>query len=173
MKKKSLLDSFALLTYLNKEDGFEKVRRLLADAQSSRQSVLMNELNVGETYWIIHRKCGREQAEYFLGPVLKGLPISVISNNFDAVISAAKIKARYALSFADCFAVATAQRESAVVLTGDPEFKNVAELVEIEWLVWRGEGEKMRGWGSGRSALCAMPNAHRPQPAPQNFTKHI
>jgi predicted nucleic acid-binding protein len=47
------------------------------------------------------------------------------------VISAAKIKARYALSFADCFAVATAQGENAVVLTGDPEFKNVAELVEI------------------------------------------
>jgi hypothetical protein len=44
-EKKSLLDSFALLAYLNKEDGFDKVRRLLADAQSSSQPVLMNELN--------------------------------------------------------------------------------------------------------------------------------
>ena len=79
MKKKRLLDSFALLAYLNQEDGFDKVRRLLADAQKSSLPVLMNEMNVGETYYIIHRKRGHEQAEYFLGPILTGLPISVIS----------------------------------------------------------------------------------------------
>ena len=134
MKKKRLLDSFALLAYLNQEDGFDKVRRLLADAQKSSLPVLMNEMNVGETYYIIHRKRGHEQAEYFLGPILTGLPISVISNDFNSVISAAKIKAQHAISFADCFAVATAQRENAVILTGDPEFKNVAKLVEINWL---------------------------------------
>lgn len=135
MKKKRLLDSFALLAYLNQEDGFDKVRRVLAEAQKSGLHVLMNEMNVGETYYIVHRRRGPEQAEYFLGPVLAGLPIAVISNDFAAVISTAKIKARYALSFADCFAVATAQRENAVVLTGDPEFKEVAKLVEIDWLI--------------------------------------
>ncbi|MEJ2167309.1 MAG: type II toxin-antitoxin system VapC family toxin [Desulfobacterales bacterium] len=135
MKKKRLLDSFALLAYLNKEEGFEKVRSTLADAQKTSLPVLMNELNVGETYFIIHRKRGQEQAEYFLNPILPGLPISVIPNDFNAVISAAKIKAGRALSFADCFAVATAQRENAVILTGDPEFENVTTLVEIDWLI--------------------------------------
>jgi predicted nucleic acid-binding protein len=128
------LDSYALLAYLNKEDGFEKVRDVLANAQKSSLTVLMNELNVGETYYIIYRKRGPEQAEYFLDTVLAGLPISMISNDFDAVVSAAKIKARYALPFADCFAIATAQGEGAVILTGDPEFKNVEKLVEIDWL---------------------------------------
>jgi predicted nucleic acid-binding protein len=135
VKKKRLLDSFALLAYLNKEDGFEKVRNALADAQKTSLPVLLNELNVGETYYIIHRKRGPEQAEYFLNPILPVLPISVIPNDFNTAISAAKIKAGHALSFADCFAVATAQRENAVILTGDPEFKNVATLVEIDWLV--------------------------------------
>ncbi len=134
MKRKRLLDSYALLAYLNKEDGFEKVRNVLANAQESSFTVLMNELNVGETYYILYQKRGPEQAEYFLDTVLAGLPISMISNDFDAVISAAKIKARHALSFADCFAVATAQRENAVILTDDPEFKNVEKFVEIDWL---------------------------------------
>jgi ribonuclease VapC len=134
VKIKRLLDSYALLAYLNKEDGFEKVRNVLANAQKSSLPVLMNELNVGETYYILFRKRGHEQAEYFLDTVLAGLPISMISNDFNAVISAAKIKARHALSFADCFAVATAQRENAVILTGDPEFKNVEKLVKIDWL---------------------------------------
>ena len=134
MKKKRLLDSYALLAYLNKEDGYEKVRAVLANAQQSSLPVLMNELNVGETYYIVYRKRGHEQAEYFLDTVLAGLPVSMISNDFNAVISAAKIKAQHALSFADCFAVATAQRENAVILTGDPEFKNVEKLVKIDWL---------------------------------------
>ena len=134
MKRKRLLDSYALLAYLNKEDGFEKVRNVLANAQKSSLPVLMNELNVGETYYILYRNRGHEQAEYFLDTVLAGLPISMISNDFNAVISASNIKARNALSFADCFAVATAQRENAVILTGDPEFKNVEKLVKIDWL---------------------------------------
>jgi ribonuclease VapC len=128
------LDSFALLAYLNKEDGFEKVRNVLANAQKSSFPVLINELNVGETYYILYRKRGHEQAEYFLDTVLAGLPISMISNDFNAVIAASEIKARHALSFADCFAVATAQRENAVLLTGDPEFKNVEKFVKIDWL---------------------------------------
>jgi ribonuclease VapC len=128
------LDSYALLAYLNKEDGFEKVRNVLAYAQRASLPVLMNELNVGETYYILYRKRSHEQADYFLDTVLAGLPISMISIDFNAVISAAKIKARHALSFADCFVVATAQKENAVILTGDPEFKNVEKFVEIDWL---------------------------------------
>ena len=134
MKRKRLLDSYALLAYLNKEDGFEKVRDVLANAQKTDLPVLMNELNVGETYYILYRNRGLEQAEYFLDTVLAGLPISMISNDFNVVVSASKIKARYPLSFADCFAVATAQRENAVILTGDPEFKNVEKFVKIDWL---------------------------------------
>jgi predicted nucleic acid-binding protein len=134
VKRKKLLDSYALLAYLNKEDGFEKVRNVLANAQKSSLPVLMNELNVGETYYILYRNRGHEQAEYFLDTVLAGLPISMISNDFNAVIFASKIKARHALSLVDCFAVATAHRENAVILTGDPEFKNVEKFVKIDWL---------------------------------------
>ena len=134
MKRKKLLDSYALLAYLNKEKGFEKVRDVLANAQKTGFSVFMNELNVGETYYILYRKRGPEQAEYFLDTVMAGLSISLISNDFNAVVSASKIKARYPLSFVDCFAVATAKRENAVILTGDPEFKNVEEFVKIDWL---------------------------------------
>jgi uncharacterized protein len=134
VKRKRLLDSYALLAYLNKEDGFEKVRDVLASAQNSSLPVLMNELNAGEAYYILYRKRGHEQAEYFLDTVLAGLPISLISNDFNAVISASKIKAQHSLSFADCFAVVTAQQENAVILTGDPEFKNVEKLVKIDWL---------------------------------------
>ena len=40
----------------------------------------------------------------------------------------------YLLSFNDCFAVSNARRENAIIVTGDPDFKNVEHIVEIEWL---------------------------------------
>ncbi len=134
MSRRKLLDSFALLSYLNKETGFEKVREALAEAQVSDGSVLMNEVNVGETHYILHRQRGVQEAEYFLDTVLVGLPILLVQNDFQDVIDAARIKAEYPLSFADCFAVATARRESAIILTGDPEFKKIEHLAKIEWL---------------------------------------
>ena len=134
MSQKRVLDSFALLAYLNEENGFEKVRTALAEARTSSESLLMNEINLGETYYILFRTRGEDKAEYFLENILPGLPITVLQNDLQKVIEAARIKAQFPLSFADCFAVATASREQALIVTGDPEFRKVDHLVGIEWL---------------------------------------
>jgi predicted nucleic acid-binding protein len=131
VKKKRLLDSFALLAYLKKESNYLRVKELLS---APDVPALMNDVNVGETYYILARERGMEQADAFLNVILPSLPIIVRSNLFEHVIEASKIKARHPLSFADCFAVASALRENAVIVTGDPEFKAVQKLVEIEWL---------------------------------------
>jgi len=43
-------------------------------------------------------------------------------------------RCRYPLSFADCFLVTPARKMDDVIMTGDPEFKNVEHIIEIEWL---------------------------------------
>jgi ribonuclease VapC len=94
----------------------------------------MNDINVGETYYILARERGRERAEYFLNIILPSLPITVLGNSLQEVIQAAVIKSEYPISYADAFVVATAQREGATIITGDPDFKQVEDLVKIEWL---------------------------------------
>ena len=131
MKKKKVLDAFGLLAYLKMEDGYEKVRDLLS---SEDGFLLMNEINLGETFYILARERGIEKAEYFLGTVLPSLRIEKVGNRFQDVIEASRIKATYPLSFADCFAVATALREKAPIVTGDPEFKKVEKIAQIEWM---------------------------------------
>jgi ribonuclease VapC len=134
VKRKIVLDSFALLTYLNKEKGARKVQGLLSNAQTSGESILMNEINAGEVYYILFRKRGQKQADYYLETILTALPIIMIPNTFDDVIDAARIKAEYTISFADCFVVAIALKKDALIVTGDPEFRQVEHLVTIEWL---------------------------------------
>jgi uncharacterized protein len=134
LTQKKLLDSYALLTYLNREESFQKVQEALYEAQISGRPLLMNEINVGETYYILYRKRDREKADFFLDTVLVSLPIRVLPNSFEDVVSSARLKAQYPLSFADCFAASTARRENAIIMTGDPEFENLEHMVEIEWL---------------------------------------
>ena len=131
MKKKRVLDSFALLAYLKMEGKFKKVKDLLA---SEGVVLLMNEINVGETFYILARERGLEKAEYFVNTILPSLPIETVPNTLHNVIAAARIKATHSISYADCFVVATAFRENAAIITGDPEFKKVQKAVEIEWM---------------------------------------
>ena len=134
VNQKRLLDSYALLAYLNEEPGYEIVRELLNRAQNSGNFIIMNEINVGEAYYILFRKRGPKASDYFLETIVNSLPVEMVTNDFQRVIEAARIRAEYPLSFADCFAVATAYRERASVITGDPEFKKVGHMIEIEWI---------------------------------------
>lgn len=134
VKKPTVLDSFALLAFLKKEPSFEKVDALLRTAEASGKPVLMNEINLGEVFYIIAKARSIEHAEEFLRRLVT-LPIQSVSNIFPDILGAAKVKALFPLSYADAFAISTAMRLSAVVVTGDPRFHAVAHLVEILWLV--------------------------------------
>ncbi len=131
MKRKSLIDSFALLAYLKQESNYQKVENLLSAKDTP---LLMNDINIGETFYILARERGLDKAEYFINAILPNLPITKIGNTLTEVIEAAKVKAQYPISYADCFVVATAIRERAVIVTGDPDFKQVEKVVTIDWL---------------------------------------
>jgi predicted nucleic acid-binding protein len=131
VKRKSLIDSYALLAYLKQENNYRKVENLLS---SKETQPLMNDINIGETFYILARERGLDKAEYFINAILPNLPIIKIGNAFAEVMQAANIKAQYPISYADCFAVATAIREKAVIITGDSDFKHVEKIVEIDWL---------------------------------------
>lgn len=132
-RRRSLLDSFAMLAFLNKERGFEKVKSLLRAAEASSEPLLMNEINIGEVYYVTARERSPERADDVLTR-LEILPIEAVPNSLAEVIEAARLKARVPIAYADAFAVTTAIRMDAVVVTGDPEFRKVEHLVTIEWL---------------------------------------
>jgi predicted nucleic acid-binding protein len=131
VNRKRVLDSYALLAYLKKEDKYERIKGLL----SSKETVLfMNEINLGECFYILARERTVDEAEYFIHSILPNLPIRRISNTFQDIIEAARIKAKHPLSYADCFVIQTSLREAAPLVTGNPEFKKAHKLVKIEWL---------------------------------------
>lgn len=132
-RTRRLLDSYAILAFLNDEKGAERVARLLEDAGQSGTRLLVNEINVGEVYHIVARHRSGAVAEQLLLH-LDRLPLELVSNTFDEVLEAARLKAHFPLSYADAFALATAIRFGARLVTGDPEFEVAEDLVELDWL---------------------------------------
>ena len=129
------LDSFALLAYLEGEAGGPRVKELMSGAESGRCSLYVSLINLGEVLYIIERERGLVVAQRALAAVDQ-LPLRVVPVSRAEVLAAAHIKARYPISYADAFAVVTAQDYNCALLTGDPELHEVEAdaLVVVEWL---------------------------------------
>lgn len=133
MMKRSILDSFAVLAWIQDEPGAQIVEDLLYRAQDESEGVLLNIINLGEVYYC----CARVQDISFAHDIVEKirlLPLTIYPCPNDLVLEAAAIKAQYPISYADAFIVATAIRENARIVTGDPDFKKVEHLIEIDWL---------------------------------------
>lgn len=128
-----MLDSYAILTYLQNEAGADRVKTILQAAQAGTDEAYLPAINLGEIIYIVERKRGLEEAQKTLS-ALRQLPIIMLPADEESILAAAHIKAQYSISYADAFVVASAQKLGAVILTGDPEFESVAGLVEIERL---------------------------------------
>lgn len=135
MKEKAplLFDSHALLKLFQKEAGHVKVARMLAQAMRAGTPIYMNAINLGEIVYSTKRAFGDQKKIEVLAHVERlGFRILPVPN--DLVFRAAEYKASYSMSFADCFALASAVEHRAIVVTGDPEFRAVEHLVTIAWV---------------------------------------
>ena len=128
-----VLDSYAILAYINDEPALEKVQKYLDLGRRGKVEPYMNVVNLGEVYYVLSRKKGTGIANRAVA-LLKKEPITFIIADGRLSLIAGRIKAFHKLSYADAFAVATAIDLDAVLLTGDDEFRSVEDRVKIEWL---------------------------------------
>lgn len=131
--RRYVLDSFALIAYLQDEPGRAQVEAIFERALQGRAEVLLSIINYGEVVYITAREQGRVRAQATIAGIDQ-LPIMVVDADRALTFAAAHIKARKAISYADAFAVALAVRQDATLLTGDPEMRAVENEAEIEWL---------------------------------------
>lgn len=128
-----ILDGYALLAYLGGESGQERVKDVLIQTKDAKCRLLLCMINFGEVLYMTERRRGFASAQS-VQAMVENMPIELVDVTRNLILDAAHIKANYALSYADAFVVALAQREKGTVLTGDPEFLNVEKLVHVEWL---------------------------------------
>jgi predicted nucleic acid-binding protein len=131
--KAHVLDSSALITFLEDRAGADQVEDLLAKAAESEHALLMSVVNWGEVYYSIWRLRGEKAANEKLREISQ-LPIEIVDVDTELTRLAATLKAKHNLPYADCFAGALAQARKAALVTSDKGFERVSTSLKILWV---------------------------------------
>ena len=134
--KRFVLDSYAVMAYLEGTQGVEQVKKLFREANDGVCQLFMSTINVGEVLYITERENDLPAAQVALAKIDE-LPIKVIDAGRTHTVAASHLKAGGRISLADCYAASLALLERAVVVTGDPEFRRLenANIVSVMWLI--------------------------------------
>ena len=131
-----IFGAWAIMAWLKgQQPEAERVRLLLESGEKRERRLVMNIVNLGEVFYLSVKA---NDAAYG-NRVLRNLQarITIVSADDELVMSAAALKARHAISYADAFAAATAMRYEAPLVTGDPELRAMAKRegkLKLEWV---------------------------------------
>jgi ribonuclease VapC len=131
--KAYVLDSWAVLAYLEDEDSGQKVADLISDAHEHGIPLFMSVVNAGEVWYILAREVSEAEADKALHD-LRQLGIELQDMDMKLARLAGGFKAKHRMSYADCFAAALASEHKAELVTGDKEFKQVEGDIHVRWL---------------------------------------
>ena len=129
-----VLDSWAIIAYLEEEASAERVADIIADAHEEEIPLLMSVVNAGEVWYIIARESSVADADASINQ-LRDLGIEFVDADWNLAKDAGYFKSKNKMSFADCFAAALAKQRKGHLATGDPEFKQVESEIAINWLI--------------------------------------
>jgi PIN domain nuclease of toxin-antitoxin system len=132
-----VLDAYALLAFLEAEEGGETVKGLL---ESPGARFYISAVNLGEVYYIILRERGMEVAKLVESEINLAHNIHAIDATWERAKMAGEFKARGGISYADCFAAALAVEKNAPLLTGDGEFERISDKIQIVWIKKKAKG---------------------------------
>ena len=131
--KHYVFDSFAIIAFLEDESGADLIERVLQKMLLRQARGWMSVINWGEVYYNTYREQGLDAAERVIAQLAR-YPIEIVQADMDLTKSAALLKGKYRIAYADCFAAALAKRKKALLLTGDPEFRILEKETSIIWM---------------------------------------
>ena len=131
--KSKVLDSFALLAFINKEGEAARVSKEFMKADEGNVSLFMSAINAGEVYYILSKRKSQPDANKWRDEMMFALPIQIQVPSLDQILEAAELKAKYPISYADAFAAGLALQHNASLMTGDPEFRSIPYL-QLDWI---------------------------------------
>jgi predicted nucleic acid-binding protein len=131
--KRYVFDSYAMIAYFEDGVGADRVAQILRQLIQGKAKGYMSVVNWGEVYYNTMREEGIAEAEKVILQLDK-FPIQIVDVNRNFAYEAAKLKGKYRIAYADCFAVALSVKLNASLVTGDPEFRKLKERISIQWI---------------------------------------
>ncbi|MBU2604032.1 MAG: PIN domain-containing protein [Actinobacteria bacterium] len=127
-----LLDTSALLSFIEDEPGADRVEQALQQA-----TTLVPWPVLLEAHYITLREKGEAEA-YRRTALVKQLEVKILWDMDEStLLTAARLKAEHGVSLADAIIAAFALRRDAILMHKDPEFEALTGLVLMEALPYK------------------------------------
>jgi len=127
-----LLDTSALLSFIEDEEGADRVEQALRQKETIVPWPILLEM-----YYITLQEEGQAEADRRFA-LIKQLKVTILHDMDEAtVLTAAMLKARHHVSLADAIIAAFAIRKGAILIHKDPEFEALAGLLKMEALPYK------------------------------------
>ena len=131
--KAYVLDTWAVIAYLEDEPSGEQVEELIATAHEEQIPIYMSVVNIGEVWYTLAREVSEEEANAGV-KMLSDLRIQFENVDWELTQEAARFKSQNKMSYADAFAAALAKVKKADLVTGDNEFKPLDGQIKLSWV---------------------------------------
>jgi predicted nucleic acid-binding protein len=128
-----VLDASALLRYLDREPGFDRIAALLKQAARGGTGLLVSAVNWGEVVSGLYRVHGLSKARSTASK-LRAMPLTIVAADAERAEEAGIFKQDFKVAYADAFAGSLAVRQKATLVTADFDFKRAATTIKVEFL---------------------------------------
>jgi uncharacterized protein len=132
-----VLDTSAVLAYVDDEDGAEVVADFLRSAQRQDLALHASFVTLTEIRYITMQEKGESSADYLVG-LVKSWPLLWVYPDERQCLLGARYKAAYGISLADSFVAAATHFLDAVLVHKDPEFEPMAKEIRLRPLPFKG-----------------------------------
>ena len=131
-----VLDTSALLAYIENEDGVADIERVLMETLDGQHTLYVSVVSCIEVFYISLQEQGQRVATERL-QLLKDLPLVQEPLHGDVVALIGEIKASHMMSFADCCIAGLAKQKHAILMHKDPEFEQLEHQISQHKLPYR------------------------------------
>ena len=129
--KRIILDTSAILTYFEGEEGKKTVEEFLIESASHEIELFIPFSAAIEFYYINFNSQGEETANQRFA-MLMSLPVEVLKSIDEPyMIQAGRLKASYPISFADALIAAYVYLENASLVHKDPEYLALENEIDL------------------------------------------
>jgi|GEM_PF-2681352 len=126
-----VLDTSAIITILNQEEGWDTVLKLLEKAREDRDIVYLPFIALMELEYLMLRKFSPEETMAVLG-LVSAWPVLIVESMEEWRHQAAKVKSEVPVSLADAWIASLAMLKGAELVHKDPEYDKVLNLLTMK-----------------------------------------
>lgn len=131
-----VLDTSAILTYIEDEEGSDYVEGLLIDAEKGIADIYLSFISITEVFYITMREKD-ENLAYERIKLIQSLAVMIKESDEMINVAAANLKAGNSILLADAYIAALCQIHDGILVHKDPEYEKLSSLLKEHRLPYK------------------------------------